>query len=133
VGAVSIVLSGGDYDDIDAGDAIQYCGTAGSRGKLSAGTQHLIDSHRQEVDIRVLRSHSLPNTNLYRPEMGYRYDGLYRISKWELLDAATQMHRFSLNRLPGQHSIRCQGVERRPTLEEIAHWKHVRSISGLNE
>ena len=81
--------------------------------------------------VRVLRSSGLPSKNQYRPSKGLRYDGLYTVIDEEILDVATAMHRFSLRRIPGQDPIRCDGVEARPTSEEIAEYVKIRKLIGL--
>ena len=82
--------------------------------------------------VRVLRSSGLPATNPYRPAKGLRYDGLYDIVEYEVLDEATAMHRFSLMRRDGQDPIRYKGVERRPTDEELAEHTKIRTLLGLS-
>ena len=132
MGAFSVVLSGGGYSDIDQGDIIQYCGTSGKEEKASAGTDLLMKSYKDGKDIRVLRSSSLDKENVYRPVKGLRYDGLYRIIKDEILDRDTAMHRFTLRRRIRQDPIRCTGVEKRPTEEELAEYSKIRNLIGLS-
>ncbi|KAI9829988.1 MAG: hypothetical protein M1826_005161 [Phylliscum demangeonii] len=131
-GAFSVILSSGGYDDRDDGDRIRYCGTSGSAGKPSAGTKHLIDSHERGQAVRVLRSAALPSANRYRPRKGVRYDGLYDIVAFEVVDVTTAMHRFELRRQAGQHPIRHDGVEARPTPEEILEYQKIRGLLGIN-
>ena len=130
-GAYSIVLATGGYSDVDDGETIKYCGTSGSDGKVTPATQHLLDACKMVNPVRVLRSSSLPASNQYRPKRGLRYDGLYQILDYDILDAATAMHQFWLKRVDGQHPIRCQGVEERPTSEELAEYSKIRSLLGL--
>ena len=131
-GAFSIVLSGGGYSNIDQGDIIQYCGTSGKEEQASAGTKLLLKSQKDENDIRVLRSASLDKKNKYRPPKGLRYDGIYRIIDYEILDKDTAMHRFTLRRRNRQDPIRCTGVEKRPTDEELAEYTKIRNLIGLS-
>ncbi|KAI9820109.1 MAG: hypothetical protein M1832_003816 [Thelocarpon impressellum] len=130
-GAFSIILSSGGYEDRDEGERILYCGTSGSDGKPTAGTRHMKESHQLRGPVRVLRSAGLHQTNKYRPAKGLRYDGLYDVVDYEILDAKTAMHRFSLRRRPGQDPIRYEGVERRPTDEEVAAYVKIRKLIGL--
>lgn len=102
-GAFSIVMSGGEqYEDIDNGDDIRYCGTKGTDGNPTEGTQYLLDSVNSQNPVRVLRTANMRADNPYRPEAGLRYDGLYRVVAFELLDPATATHRFRLVRCEGQ-------------------------------
>ena len=128
LGACSVVVSGGGYANIDEGDILKYCGTSGKNGELSAGTKLLKESFDKESDIRVLRSASLNAKNLFRPCKGLRYDGLYQITGFEILDIDTAMHRFRLCRCQGQDPIRCSGVEQRPTDQELAEYAKIKSL-----
>ena len=69
--------------------------------------------------------------NLYRPAKGLRYDGLYKITDFTVLDEDTAMHQFTLTREAGQHPIRYRGVEQRPTNEELAEYTKIRKLLGL--
>ncbi|KAL9614224.1 MAG: hypothetical protein Q9167_001312 [Letrouitia subvulpina] len=120
-GAFSIVLSSGGYKDIDNGNVIKYCGTAGKEGEVSAGTKRLMESHQLENEIRVLRNSAMSAIHsAYRPEKGIRFDGMYTITSIELLDPETMMHRFTMERCPNQDPIRHQGLEKRPTEQQLA-------------
>ena len=120
-GAFSIVLSSGGYKDVDNGNTIKYCGTASKDGSVSAGTQQLIKSYHLGKEIRVLRNSAMSvSQSPYRPEKGIRFDGMYRIMSVKLLDAETMMHRFTMERCPGQDPIRYQGPEKRPTKQQLA-------------
>ena len=83
----------------------------------------MLKAHTLGNSIRVLRSHSLPAGNMYRPEKGIRYDGLYRIVNYEIIEERTAMHRFTLRREPGQTPIRYQGPGKRPTAEELVQYE----------
>jgi hypothetical protein len=127
-GAYSIVLSGGHYHDKDDGDTIDYCGTDGKDSKPTEATQHMITSAGLGNPIRVIRSHQLHEKNKNRPEQGLRYDGLYIITAYEILDVEKQIHRFKLERCPGQEPIRCgNDASRRPTKYEVSAYKQVRA------
>ena len=131
-GAFSVVLSGGGYADVDEGTAIRYCGTSGAAGKPTLGTNYLKVACGLGNPVRVLRSAALPARNPYRPSRGLRYDGLYDVVSFEVLDEATAMHRFLLQRREGQDPIRYTGVEARPTNEEVAEYTKIRGLLGLS-
>lgn len=125
-GAYSIILSGGGYADVDEGDRIQYCGTSGEENKPTAFTERMLESFGLKEPVRVLRSAALaPKHSKYRPSKGLRYDGLYDLTGYELLDKGTAMYRFTLKRCPGQDPIRYKGEEARPTEEELAAFEKV--------
>ena len=131
-GALSVVLSSGGYADMDEGNTIRYCGTSGSVGKPTVGTIHLKHASTLGTPVRVLRSSALPARNPYRPSRGLRYDGLYDVVSFEILDEATAMHRFLLERREGQDPIRYTGVQARPTNEEVAEYTKIRGLLGLS-
>ena len=87
-GAYSIVLSGGYEDDIDELDYILYTGQGGqdvpggkqvSDQEYTKGNLGLRLSCEYGLPVRVTRGHQIKNG----PEKGYRYDGLYRVEKYE--------------------------------------------------
>ena len=132
--AVSIVLTKGDgksYRNVDRGDGIEYCGTAGKDKNPSAATKLMFKAQEKGTQIRVIRSNSSEETesenrvNPYMPLVGLRYDGLYTITAHERLSKpeAPSMFRFTLQRCPNQTPIRYQGVERRPTNQEIKEFR----------
>ncbi len=129
--AYSIVLSGGGYSNVDEGNLVKYCGTSGTGGEPTAGTKLMKKSFEERREIRVLRSASLGPNNAYRPSKGLRYDGVYKISDYEVVDADTAMHRFTLRRRQNQDLIRCSGVEKRPTDEELSEYSKIRGLVGL--
>lgn len=53
---------------------------------------------------------------------------MYKITHKELLSADTAMYRFTLQRLSNQDPIRYQGVEMRPTQQELKQLKEVREL-----
>ncbi|KAL8738506.1 MAG: hypothetical protein Q9181_000717 [Wetmoreana brouardii] len=119
-GAYSIVLGGAKYSDIDEGDVIQYCGTSGAKDKPTLSTKRMLESKRLGNEVRVLRSSSMSKKkSRYRPKEGLRYDGVYTVMAQELLHEDTAMYRFTLHRCPGQTPIRWQGVEARPTAQDL--------------
>lgn len=127
-GTYSIVLSGGGgYNDRDDGDTIVYSGTEGKNFTPTEATQHMITSCTLGNVIRVIRSHHLPTKNKYRPEIGLRYDGLYTAKSYSLVDKEKQTHMFTLERCPGQKTIRYgDGPEGRPTKIEITEYKKLK-------
>lgn len=123
-GVFSIVLGGNPkYQDIDEGDTIQYCSTEGNQGRPSHETKSFFKSYEDDLPIRVLRSSNLDDQNIYRPEVGYRYDGLYHVTGYGVVDEGKQKFRFYLARLPGQTPIRFRGLYKRPSVAEVnAYW-----------
>lgn len=123
-----------EYADWDMGDRIGYVSTASINGSPTRCTEFLLDSHEwfvssrikkepqtecQDVDIkkeiekekddrpvRVFRSWRLPPKNQWRPENGFRYDGLYDVVDQELLDEERALYRFKMERRPNQGLIR---------------------------
>lgn len=67
-----------EFENVDNGDDIEYCGKLGQDSALSWSTNVLLESTKKNHAIRVFRSSALPSTNKYRPRKGSRY-GLYRI------------------------------------------------------
>lgn len=87
-GAYSIVLSGGYEDDIDELDYILYTGQGGqdtpggkqvNHQEFTKGNKGLQISCDYGLPVRVTRGHQIKNG----PVSGYRYDGLYRVQKYE--------------------------------------------------
>ncbi|KAF2791737.1 hypothetical protein K505DRAFT_280149 [Melanomma pulvis-pyrius CBS 109.77] len=139
-GAYSIVLAGGNgYDDEDNGDDIWYSGTISKdpartmvrnlnkdpqigtdNACVTDNTQRLIESYGSKLPVRVIRSHNLSKKNIYRPVVGFRYDGLYEVVGYQHVNKEKGEIRFNLKRCPGQHPIRFQdNTARRPTKFEI--------------
>ncbi|XP_001944935.5 LOW QUALITY PROTEIN: E3 ubiquitin-protein ligase UHRF1 [Acyrthosiphon pisum] len=109
-GAFSIVLSGGYEDDIDNGEEFMYTGSGGrdlsgnKRTALQSCDQELTRNNRAlalncnadindkegatAVDwkkgkpVRVVRNYKLRKHSEYAPEVGNRYDGLYKVTKY---------------------------------------------------
>jgi hypothetical protein len=103
---------------------VEYCGTTNRTPIPTADTLLLEKSYLQRQPIRVLRAAN--KTSRYAPREGVRYDGLYEIVDREVLDPAIAMSRFSLRRLAGQDPIRYQGVEARPTNQELMERMNIR-------
>ena len=103
-GADSIVVSGGYEDDQDFGDEIIYTGHGGRDGSgkqiadqtLTRGNLALAKNEIDNLPVRVIRG--AHKGNLFAPEVGYRYDGLYRVeSHWiELGKSGFNVYRFKL-------------------------------------
>jgi hypothetical protein len=127
-GTYSIVLSGGGgYHDKDDGNIIEYSGTDGKNFMPTDATLAMIKSAEKGNEIRVIRSSQLVKKNQYRPEVGLRYDGLYTIKSFQLVDKEKQIHRFVLERLPGQGPIRSgQNASARPTIYEIREYERTK-------
>jgi hypothetical protein len=126
-GAYSIVLSGGGYHDKDEGDVIEYSGTEGKNFTPTESTQHMITSATLGNPIRVIRSHQLNKKNPYRPKHGLRYDGLYTVKSFVIMDNQKQIHRFRLERCSDQHPIRCgDDASSRPTIYEVSAYEQVK-------
>ncbi|KAF1944646.1 hypothetical protein EJ02DRAFT_452252 [Clathrospora elynae] len=129
-GAYSIVLSGGTYQDQDDGDTIEYSGTEGKNFTPTENTNHLILSQKLGNPVRVIRSAQLAKKSRFRPEIGLRYDGLYQVKSYEVVDEEKAMYRFCLERCWGQEPIRYEGAARRPTVFEIREYDAMRAKKG---
>lgn len=125
-GAYSIILSDG-YKDEDYGDTIKYCGTAGSEpDKPTRATECMKQSLRKGHEVRVLRSAAMKKGQKYRPDRGFRLDGLYNVVDEECVHEDTSMWRFTMTRVPGQDPIRFTGPEKRPSPYEIAAFDSIK-------
>lgn len=149
-GAHSVIMSGGgNYDDIDRGDEIWYCGTEGADHKATEYTKRMLESVNNHP-VRVLRSAKLSQEkSQFRPELGIRYDGLYDVVDSEVMDREKQVMRFryvlmqtpvmpsadcvfSLIRRPDQMPIRGgSGPEKRPTQQEIDAYEADKNLRGF--
>lgn len=128
-GAYSIVLSAGGYQDRDLGDEIWYSGTEAKTNEPTGNTQRLIESCEYFPDrpVRVLRSMQLSQRNPFRPSVGIRYDGLYKVVAMERIEEGREDYLFKLVRCENQHPIRWQAnAARRPTKYEEAEFKRLR-------
>ncbi|KAF9911712.1 E3 ubiquitin-protein ligase uhrf1 [Linnemannia zychae] len=102
VGAESVVISGGYTDDDDMGFEFTYTGAGGNHGGKQTRDQELTRANhglamtcdcsintvrggiardwRKSRPIRVVRgAHFM---NIYAPQAGYRYDGIYKVVKY---------------------------------------------------
>jgi hypothetical protein len=139
-GAYSVVVASGGYADRDDGDvcfnsrlfssstnlyqSVEYCGTESQNSTTTRHTLFLLQAYDLKQPVRLLRAEN--KNSKYAPEKGLRYDGLYDIVGKGLLDDKTAMWRFSLRRQAGQDPIRFEGVEARPTGQELAEMKVIR-------
>ncbi|KAF8997166.1 PUA-like domain-containing protein [Cyathus striatus] len=120
LGGFSIVVSGGYEDDCDNGNTLIYTGSGGRPEGTKYDTGPLVQdqtfvnrhnaSLRKSCDlgkpVRVIRG---PNpASKYAPAVGYRYDGLYKVNKAELVvgKSGHKICRFELSRIPGQMKVR---------------------------
>jgi SAD/SRA domain len=138
-GAYSIIFSMTYDGDEDHGDTIFYTGTKSKPGSSTPteSTQWLLDSavKRENDDrrpVRVLRGCVVKRrkNNIFAPKVGYRYDGLYYVVEWTLIDAKTHHYRFKLVRCPGQDPIRYIGPEIRPNTQETQWWADDKQQQG---
>jgi hypothetical protein len=108
-GAFSIVASGDHrYEgaDKDEGDVLWYCGPMAAGAAMSTGSQLLAKSQKTQMPVRVIRGAA---GTAWSPDVGYRYDGLYRVESYVLEKRKSskkeQFWRFKLVRLEGQESL----------------------------
>ncbi|ETI25233.1 hypothetical protein G647_04606 [Cladophialophora carrionii CBS 160.54] len=82
--------------------------TRNSKGQeLTDDTKKLITSYRTGKPVRVFRGFRLRKIVPLRPKVGFRYDGLYVVTNYELLNQDRQIYKFYLERLKdGQGPIR---------------------------
>ncbi|KAK4899918.1 hypothetical protein LTR27_002679 [Elasticomyces elasticus] len=132
-GAYSCVMSSGQgYDDEDHGEWVLYCGTDSTDGKITEATSRLLESRDNGKPVRFLRSHNLNSP--FAPEIGFRYDGLYKVVSSKALDKSAstrRRHQFRLERLDGQTPIRGSEPEKRPTAQEIHAHRSDKRLRGL--
>ena len=105
---------------------IDYCGTHNDHetaGQATKNTMQMKLNITKRRPVRVLRSCKLQMSNPYRPSHGFRYDGVYDVIGFEVLDGKKAMHRFKLVRQPGQDAIRYQGLAARPTAEDVREYE----------
>lgn len=132
-GVYSIVLSGGNhYSDVDKGDTIWYSGTDSKDETPTENTRRMLETLETppplRQPVRVIRSWNLRKENPYRPQRGFRYDGLYDVQRSKVLDGSKAIHAFYLVRRNHQDPIRYQGAEARPTAQEIREYDKLRLL-----
>ena len=128
--AHSVIVSNAGYSNIDNGDVLEYCGTSGRNKTPTAYTKMLLESYGRGTPVRVIRSAAVKTTT-YLPKKGLRFDGLYDVTTYVVLDENTAMHRFTLRRQPGQGPIRYAGDGARPNPRELAVYQLLRQNMGL--
>ena len=91
----------------------------------------MIESFNNKEAVRLIRSHKLGANNNWRPQEGFRYDGLYDVVSYKRLDTERrQRHQFKLIRKSGQDPIRGGiGAQSRPTPQEIEELHNHRRFS----
>lgn len=108
VGSQSIVFSGGYPGDIDNGDTFLYSGCGGTLGNKSTSTiscdqtltsfnlalavscdaqvddkaEVRANNWRNSKPVRVVRTDKLRKRSKYAPEVGARYDGIYKLVRY---------------------------------------------------
>ncbi|KAF8990594.1 hypothetical protein BDZ89DRAFT_1087017 [Hymenopellis radicata] len=113
--ARSITLSGRYEDDMDKGTYFIYTGEGGrkDRSKIQdedqawcKGNLHLMNACKKRSAIRVIRGYGERNST-YATEKGYRYDGLYVITRaWRQKGKQNKlMCRFLFQKLKNQNSL----------------------------
>ena len=134
-GAYSIIMGRHDdvkreyYSDRDYaennGEVIRYNGTAkrvrdrdfdddeeldieeeGDDKKYSVHTRMLLESIKTGKPVRVIRSEKLPHINELRPAQGYRFDGMYVVEGYEVIEEERGILGFILRRVSGQPPVR---------------------------
>lgn len=86
----------------------------------------MLEAEIKNNPIRVFRSEK--KDSRYAPKKGIRYDGLYVITDREVLNEATGMYRFRLERCPGQDPLRYKGVEARPNGYDLAEAASIKEL-----
>lgn len=116
-GAYSVVVASGGYKDEDEGEIVQYCGTESTTSTPTKNTNLLLEALQLQQQIRLIRGEN--KNSIYAPKKGLRYDGLYLIKGYEIVNSNSAMYRFTLRRCSGQDPIRFRGPETRPTDQEL--------------
>ena len=130
-GAYSIIVHDSAYTKLDrdddvSGDTLWYSGpgsvdnTNADQPAGTEGTKALQTSNRNGKSVRVIRGKS---TKEIAPKLGYRYDGLYRVTKQEedTNDLGGAYLRFKLVRCEDQDAI----AKDRPTAEEVGKFLEI--------
>lgn len=130
-GAYSVIVAGAYSDDEDYGDIIKYCGTKDGtkKGKMTEDTKLLFANIRNGHPVRVIRSGGKKeNKSIYKPESGYRYDGVYDVIDSEELNKNEAHYRFTLRRQPEQDPIRYEGPYARPSAQDQEAYRKVKDL-----
>ena len=105
---------------------LEYCGTASSGREMTANTRLLITSHENKRPVRVLRS--AKGDRRWSPSVGVRYDGLYLVTSWKVIDESVSLVRFTMVRSREQDGMRSEGLGRRPHPVEVEAVKRDREM-----
>ncbi|KAG0642570.1 PUA-like domain-containing protein [Tuber brumale] len=144
IGAISVIVSGGAlYPDLDELDRVLYCGTMGIDAPInyaadpaedrepgdripSHNTKLLMVSYNRGTKIRLFRS--AKSQSPYAPAEGLRYDGLYTIRAYEILDKKNAVYRFEMIRENNQPKIRGDPDDPgcKPNKVELAKWQGIK-------
>lgn len=110
-GAYSIVISGGYKDDYDRLSEISYTGQGGRdvNGKiikdqeLTLGNKGLAINCENDIPVRVVRGFQV----FYGPKKGYRYDGLYKVKKYDFVEGLEgfKVYKFLLSSLLSKQEL----------------------------
>jgi hypothetical protein len=99
----------GGYHEQDFGNVLIYSGQGGDDKTDQTLTRYnfaLSKNYEEKVPVRVIRGHKL--NSKYAPSIGYRYDGVYFVTKYwsEKLDGTgPEVYKFRLVRLEGQKEL----------------------------
>lgn len=109
VGAYSIVISDGGYDDKDLGDIVWYTGSGDSKEgdqPMTNANHALATSFSRGLPVRVIRTSKLDSK--FAPSKGLRYDGLYKVAWYGQVEGphGYKVWKYKMVRLPDQDPIR---------------------------
>jgi hypothetical protein len=144
------------YADVDCGTTIYYLSTAlkggsdrdvleshikkpgwdaidtGEDREKTKGAKALLKSHETKKPVRVFRSWKAAKIVPNRPApTELRYDGLYRVVDYEVINPVLMVHRFKMVRVPGQGPLRALR-EVQAAQRGIREGKRKREREGLN-
>ncbi|KAH3762021.1 HNH endonuclease [Pelomyxa schiedti] len=100
--AESVVVRDPEWADGDHGDSLWYTGQGKTKDQeLTKGNRALVNAFEASAAIRVIRGYELQSKSA--PSWGYRYDGLYRIAKYQSeTHEGRRVWKFLMERLEGQ-------------------------------
>ncbi|KAH3767644.1 HNH endonuclease [Pelomyxa schiedti] len=112
--AESVVVCNSTWADDDRGDVLWFTGQGkGKDQELKQGNLSLANACEANKPIRVIRGHQL-KTDI-APSWGYRYDGLYKIIKYQTEShEGRRIWRFLMERLEGQPEAPYKSREESP-------------------
>lgn len=134
VGAYSIVVGGSKYEDMDddRGDVIWYSADNSventdrdRHANFTGMTRSLIKSIDTRHPVRVLRKGNEKNS--FAPDIGFRYDGLYRVVHWQENNNSKggKYVRFKLKRL-GEQPLLSYINHSSPTRQQVIDYHRFR-------